>query len=47
LQAVTTNFDLLVAVAGPRSFLGNFLDRSVTVKVLMHSRLPVLVLPAH
>jgi nucleotide-binding universal stress UspA family protein len=44
--AQPTDFDMTVVVAQSRSFLGNLFHRSVTAQVLMHSKLPVLVLPA-
>jgi nucleotide-binding universal stress UspA family protein len=47
LQAAATGeFDAVVLVARPRSFLGGLFHRSVTAHVLLHSPLPVLVLPA-
>ena len=47
LEVVTTNeFDAVVLVARPRSFLGGLFHRSVTAHVLLHSSIPVLVLPA-
>ncbi|AMR25548.1 hypothetical protein A0257_22945 (plasmid) [Hymenobacter psoromatis] len=47
LQAVAGGgFDWVVLVARPRSFLGELFHRSVTVHVLLHSPIPVLVLPA-
>jgi nucleotide-binding universal stress UspA family protein len=39
-------YDLVVLIARPRSFLGQLFHRSVTAQVLLHSRVPVLVLPA-
>lgn len=46
LQAAASGeFDLVVVVARPRSFLGELFHRSVTAHVLLHSPLPVLVLP--
>lgn len=39
-------FDVVAVVARPRSFLGALFHRSVTAQVLLHSGLPVLVLPA-
>ncbi len=44
--AATGEFDLVVVVARPRSFLGELFHRSVTAHVLLHSPVPVLVLPA-
>ena len=47
LQAVAGGgFDWVVLVAPPRSFLGDLFHRSVTAHVLLHSPIPVLVLPA-
>ena len=47
LQAAATGeFDLIVLIARPRSFLGKLFHHSVTAEILMHSSLPVLVLPA-
>lgn len=43
--AATGAFDLLVLIARPRSFLGALFHRSVTARVLIHSPLPVLILP--
>lgn len=40
------NFDLVVLIARPRSFFGRLFHHSVTAEVLLHSQLPVLVLPA-
>jgi nucleotide-binding universal stress UspA family protein len=40
------DFDLLVLIARPRSFLGELFHHSVTAQVLLHSAVPVLVLPA-
>ncbi len=37
--------DLLVVLARPRSFWGQLFHRSVTAEVLLHSPVPVLVLP--
>ncbi|MBD2714070.1 universal stress protein [Microvirga sp. STR05] len=44
--AVSDDFDLVVLIARQRSFLGTLFHRSVTAHVLLHSSLPVLVLPA-
>ena len=44
--AATGKFDLIVLIARPRSFLGKLFHHSVTAEVLLHSPLPVLVLPA-
>ena len=38
--------DLVVMLARPRSFWGQLFHRSVTAEVLLHSPVPVLVLPA-
>ena len=43
--AATGAFDLLVLIARPRSFLGALFHHSVTAQVLVHSPLPVLILP--
>ncbi|WP_310397766.1 universal stress protein [Hymenobacter sp.] len=40
------DFDLVVLIARPRSFFGELFHRSVTARVLLHSAVPVLVLPA-
>ena len=40
------DFDLVVLIARPRSFLGELFHHSVTAQVLLHSTVPVLVLPA-
>ncbi len=40
------DFDAVALIARPRSFLGSLFHRSVTVQVLLHSSIPVLVLPA-
>lgn len=39
-------FDLVALIARRRSVLGQLFHRSVTAQVLLHSQLPVLVLPA-
>jgi nucleotide-binding universal stress UspA family protein len=39
-------FDLVMVIARPRSFLGKLFHHSVTAQVLLHSAVPVLVLPA-
>lgn len=44
--ARSAEFDLVALVARPRSFLGRLFHRSVTAQVLLHSPLPVLMLPA-
>ncbi|WBO85322.1 universal stress protein [Hymenobacter yonginensis] len=47
LQAATeTSADLLVVVARRRSFLGQIFNRSVSAQVVLHSTVPVLLLPA-
>ncbi|GAA4054796.1 hypothetical protein GCM10022409_47370 [Hymenobacter glaciei] len=47
LQAARpTYFDMVVLIARPRSFLGELFHHSVTAQVLLHSTVPVLVLPA-
>ena len=47
LQAARpADFDLVVLIARPRSFLGELFHHSVTAQVLLHSAVPVLVLPA-
>jgi len=38
--------DLVVVIARPRSFLSELFHHSVTAQVLLHSPVPVLVLPA-
>ena len=38
--------DLVVLIARPRSFLGELFHHSVTAQVLLHSVVPVLLLPA-
>ena len=44
--AQAVEFDLLVLIARQHSFLGQLFHRSVTAHVLVHSAIPVLVLPA-
>jgi nucleotide-binding universal stress UspA family protein len=44
--AASGEFDMVVVVARARSFLGALFHRSVTAQVVLHSPLPVLVLPA-
>lgn len=44
--AASGEFDLIVLIARPRSFLGDLFHQSVTAAVLRQSPLPVLVLPA-
>ncbi|WP_426490958.1 universal stress protein [Hymenobacter sp. 102] len=46
LAAHETHADLLVLVARRRSFLGQLFNRSVTSQVILHGRLPMLLLPA-
>lgn len=47
LQVATPqDFDLVVLIARPRSFLGELFHHSVTAQVLLHSTVPVLVMPA-
>lgn len=45
-QAATGEFDLVVVVARPHTLLDRWFHRSVTAHVLLHSPVPVLVLPA-
>jgi nucleotide-binding universal stress UspA family protein len=46
LQATQSGeVDLVVMLARPRSFWGQLFHRSVTAEVLLHSSVPVLVLP--
>ncbi|MDQ2770703.1 MAG: universal stress protein [Bacteroidota bacterium] len=40
------DFDVVMLIARPRSFLGELFHHSVTAQVLLHSPVPVLVLPA-
>ena len=44
--AADGEFDIIVLIARPRSFLGELFHRSVTARVMLHSPVPVLVLPA-
>ena len=44
--AKSAEFDMVALVARPRSFLGRLFHRSVTAQVLLHSPIPVLLLPA-
>ena len=44
--AKAADFDMVMVIARPRSFLGKLFHRSVTAQVLLHSALPVLVVPA-
>ena len=47
LQAAQpADFDMVVLIARPRSFLGELFHHSVTAQVILHSAVPVLVLPA-
>ncbi|MBT9393820.1 universal stress protein [Hymenobacter sp. NST-14] len=47
VQAATeTRADLLLLVARRRSFLGQLFNRSVTSQVILHGRLPMLLVPA-
>jgi nucleotide-binding universal stress UspA family protein len=47
LQVVAEGgFEMVALIARPRSFLGALFHRSVTASVLLHSPVPVLVLPA-
>lgn len=39
-------FEMVALIARPRSFLGALFHRSVTAQVLLHSPVPILVLPA-
>jgi nucleotide-binding universal stress UspA family protein len=43
--AQPADYDLVVVLARPRSFWGELFHRSVTAQVLVHSTIPVLVLP--
>ncbi|GAB3293753.1 universal stress protein [Hymenobacter tenuis] len=45
-EARAEAFDLVVMIARRRSFLGQLFHRSVTAKVLLHSEIPIMVLPA-
>lgn len=40
------DYDLVVLIARPRSFLSQLFHQSTTAKVLIHSALPVLIMPA-
>ncbi|ALD20643.1 universal stress protein [Hymenobacter sp. DG25A] len=40
------DYDMVMMVARPRSFLGKLFHRSVTAQVLLQSPLPVLIVPA-
>ncbi|RPD45023.1 universal stress protein [Hymenobacter sediminis] len=44
--AAETKADLLVLIARRRSFLGQLFNRSVTSQVILHGKLPMLLLPA-
>ncbi|MET4075911.1 universal stress protein [Hymenobacter sp. UYCo722] len=44
--AQPAEFDLVILIARPRSFWGELFHRSVTAQVLLHSAVPVLLLPA-
>ena len=44
--ARAANYDAVVLLARRRSVLGHLFHRSVTAQVLLHSEIPVLVLPA-
>ncbi len=47
LQVVADGqFEMVVLIARPRSFLSELFHCSVTARVLLHSPVPVLVLPA-
>lgn len=43
---VEGGFEMVALIARPRSFLGSLFHCSVTARVLLHSPVPVLVLPA-
>jgi nucleotide-binding universal stress UspA family protein len=43
--AQPADYDLVVVLARPRSFWGELFHQSVTAQVLLHSAIPVLVLP--
>jgi nucleotide-binding universal stress UspA family protein len=43
--AQPANFDMVMVVARPRSYFSDLFHRSVTAQVLLHSAVPVLVLP--
>jgi len=45
--AIETKADLLLLIARRRSFFGQLFNRSVSAQVVLHSTLPVLLLPAH
>lgn len=44
--AQISDFDLVALIARRRSFLGKLFHRSVTAQVLLHSSLPIMILPA-
>jgi nucleotide-binding universal stress UspA family protein len=44
--AQPADYDLVLLISRPRSFLGALFHHSVTAQVLLHSTVPVLVLPA-
>ena len=44
--AAETRADLLLLIARRRSFLGQLFNRSITSQVILHGRLPMLLLPA-
>ena len=44
--AAPAECDVIALIARPRSFLSRLFHRSVTAQVLLHSAIPVLVLPA-
>jgi nucleotide-binding universal stress UspA family protein len=44
--AANGQFDMVALIARPRSFLGDLFQCSVTARVMLHSPVPVLVLPA-
>ncbi|UOQ68410.1 universal stress protein [Hymenobacter volaticus] len=44
--AQAPEFDMVALIGRQRSVLGQLFHRSVTAHVLLHSQLPVLVLPA-
>ena len=44
--AQSADYDMVMVVARQRSYFGTLFHRSVTAQVLLHSTIPVLVLPA-
>ncbi|MCI1188622.1 universal stress protein [Hymenobacter sp. DH14] len=44
--AQPADFDMVILIARHRSFMGSLFHRSVTARVMLESRVPVLVLPA-